>query len=114
MENPPEPSKPANIDMKPPIAAEEVVVYAREFFGLGGSATLLPSETDGNFKLHVDDGRAFVVKISQPSSWALLEKLGEIQASLFHSSVRAGCGLEWPTSFKEPRLPRKPQRQERQ
>ncbi len=54
--------------MKPPIAAEEVVAYAREFFGLGGSATLLPSEADGNFKLHVDDGRAFVVKISDITS----------------------------------------------
>ena len=53
---------------RPPISCDDAVGYAREFYGLRASAILLPSETDRNFKLHADDGRFFVLKISDAAS----------------------------------------------
>ena len=57
---------------RPSISCDDAVGYAREFYGLRASAILLPSETDRNFKLQADDGRFFVLKISDAASGAEL------------------------------------------
>ena len=59
-------------DGRPPVSCDDAVRYAREFYGLVASASLLPSETDRNFKLRADDGRLFVLKISDAASGAQL------------------------------------------
>ena len=78
--------------MRPPISADDAVTWAREFYGLLASASLLPSETDRNFKLRADDGRFFVLKISDAASGGeLIEAQNQV---LDHLSRRLpGRGL---------------------
>ena len=66
--------------MRPPISAEDAVVYTREFYGLRVSATALPSESDRNFKLEAEDGRLLVLKISDAadSGTGLMEAQNQV------------------------------------
>jgi len=67
-----------------PAEAEEIAVRN---FGVSGSARALVSERDQNFHLHCDDGRDFVLKISNPAEDPAVLDF-QIQALLHIGRVR--------------------------
>lgn len=53
--------------LPPALTTDEAVALARRVFGIEATAKLLTSERDQNFRLSSDDGRTWLLKISNPS-----------------------------------------------
>jgi len=50
----------------PLLGLDEAAHYARDIFGIQGTAARLGGERDANFKISAEDGRAFILKFSHP------------------------------------------------
>ncbi|WP_044530357.1 phosphotransferase [Herbaspirillum sp. B65] len=51
----------------PKLSERQAAKLALEAFGIGGTASLLTSERDQNFRLLADNGNAYVLKVTHPS-----------------------------------------------
>ncbi|MEJ2604813.1 MAG: aminotransferase class III-fold pyridoxal phosphate-dependent enzyme [Gammaproteobacteria bacterium] len=77
----------------PSLTAEEAVRFVGERFGLGVEASRLASERDQNFRLVADDGREFVLKISNPAE---APEVLDFQAQALDHVARTAPGLPVP------------------
>ncbi len=78
----------STIAQSPSLTCEQACKVAQDEYGLVASAEELPSERDQNFRLQTEDGRAFVLKITNgEEDRAFLEAQNQVMARLHERSV---------------------------
>lgn len=84
--------------LPPAFSTRQAVEIAHEHYGLAAKATVLVSERDQNFRLALDDGRQFVLKIANALEDPLVTDF-QIQA-LVHIDARNDALIRTPTVLK--------------
>lgn len=59
----------------PPVSVEEAAALVQQYYGLTGAIEAIAGERDRNFRLVIEDGRGFVLKMAHPAEPAVVTNL---------------------------------------